>query len=237
MTFSSNRIGFLTFLITFQLSFSQSDLGTWNIFNFNAKFDKKWSSFAEAQLRSLSFYDQFHYYEYKVGINYAAANNFVATTGIGSYNTFDEGGNFIRPMQNQEVRTWLQFGIKTPIERLIFDNRLRFEQRFTSNGYRNRYRLRIGATMPINNKKIVRKTLSAIAWNEIFFTNREPYFERNRLFVGLGYEFEDFSVQSGYIRQFDYRINDETGRSFFNFVILYHVDFSKEKQFQSSTVD
>ena len=128
-------------------------------------------------------------------------------------------------------------GIKTPIDRIIFDNRFRFEQRFTSNGYRNRYRLRLGATVPLNKPKIIEKTLSFMAWNEIFFTNREPYFERNRLFVGLAYEFEDFSVQSGYIRQFDYRINDETGRSFFNFAILYHVDFSKDKQFQPSNAD
>lgn len=31
---------------------------------------EKWSGFAEAQLRSLKFYEHYHYYEYKFAINY-----------------------------------------------------------------------------------------------------------------------------------------------------------------------
>lgn len=233
-----NNYLFLVFVvIAVDFSVAQEHLGSWNVLNFNARINKKWSAFAETQLRSLSFYNEFHYYEYKIGANYALTNNFVTTSGIGSYNTFSEGGNFKTPLKNAEIRTWLQLSIKTPIENLIFENRFRFEQRFTSNGYRNRYRIRLGATLPLNTKKIVPKTLSLIAWNEIFFTNNEPYFERNRFFIGLGYEFETFSIQTGYIRQFDYKINDETGRSFLNIAVLYHIDFNKNKQFQHSNTD
>ena len=216
---------------------SQNGTGTWNVVNFNVKIDKKWSAFAESQLRSLSVFDNFHYYEYKAGGSYALRDNFVVNAGVGSYNTFAEGGNFSLPMQNRELRTWQQFSVKTPIDRVVFENRFRYEQRFTSNGYRNRYRFRVGATVPLNAKKVAPRTLSAIAWNELFFTNREPYFERNRLFVGLGYEFTDFSIQTGYIKQFDYKINDETGRTFVNFAILYHIDLSKNKQFEPTNID
>ena len=45
------------------------DLGSWNILNIKYNHTEKLSLFAEAQLRSLKFYSDFHYYEYKGGIN------------------------------------------------------------------------------------------------------------------------------------------------------------------------
>ena len=47
--------------------FSQNELGSWNTTNFNFKLNDKWQVFAETQLRSLKFYDNFHYYEFKAG--------------------------------------------------------------------------------------------------------------------------------------------------------------------------
>ena len=53
------------------------------------------------------------------------------------------------------------------------------------------------------------------ASNEIFFTGKEPYFERNRLLVSLGYKLsKQLALQIGYLHQFDYKINDETGCDF-----------------------
>jgi len=211
--------------------FAQNNLGTWNVTNVNFKVNEKWNVFAEAQLRSLSFYNQFHYYEYKGGFTYKIKANFSATAGVGSYNTFSEGGNFEQPMQNKEIRTWVQINMKNPLAWMSFEHRYRAEQRFTSNGYRNRFRYRLSATVPLNSKKIAPKTVYAQIWNEIFFTNREPFFERNRLFIGGGYEFsKDFALQMGYIYQFDYKINDETGRDFLNISLLYNFDLSKTKQ-------
>ncbi len=70
-----------TVLITLVLfvsesSFSQSvGLGSWNIINVKSDINKRWSVFAEAQLRSLKFYDHFHYHEYKAGLNFKAQPN------------------------------------------------------------------------------------------------------------------------------------------------------------------
>jgi hypothetical protein len=210
---------------------AQNDLGSWNTTNVNLKLNQKWNIFAEAQLRSLSFYDQFHYYEYKGGFTHKIDSNFSITSGIGSYNTYSEGGNFQKPTQNEEIRTWVQINMKNPLEFVSFEHRYRAEQRFTSNGYRNRFRYRLSATVPLNNKKIGPKTIYALGWNELFFTDDEPFFERNRLFVGGGYEFsKNVAMQMGYIHQFDYKINDETGRDFLNVSFLYHFDLTKNKQ-------
>ncbi len=220
---------FLLFIVTRLLA--QNDLGTWNVTNINLKVNQKWNVFTEAQLRSLSFYDQFHYYEYKTGFTYKMTPNFSATTGIGSYNTFSEGGNFKLPMQNKEIRTWVQINMKNPLELLTFEHRYRAEQRFTTSGYRNRFRYRLSAIVPLNNKKIEPKTVYALIWNEIFFTDKEPFFERNRFFIGGGYEFsKNVAFQLGYIHQFDYKINDETGRDFLNLSLLYNFDLTKTKQ-------
>lgn len=54
------------FIFSVNSIFSQKfDLGSWNILNLKYTINEKWSAFGEAQLRSLKFYNNFHYYEYK----------------------------------------------------------------------------------------------------------------------------------------------------------------------------
>ena len=221
-----------TILLLFFLTtpiIAQNNFGSWNVVNFTVKINPKWNAFAETQVRSLSFYNEFHYYEFKVGATYKLNSNFSLTSGIGSYNTFSEGGNFELPAQNKETRTWFQVNMKNSFGPVTFDHRYRAEQRFTSNGYRNRFRYRLGATIPLNDKKIKPKTFYLSLWNEIFFKDNEPFFERNRFFVGCGYEFSDLiAIQTGYIHQFDYKINDEIGRDFLNIAILYNFNLHRE---------
>ncbi|MEN9415298.1 MAG: hypothetical protein RLZ62_1602 [Bacteroidota bacterium] len=53
------------------------------------------------------------------------------------------------------------------------------------------------------------------ASDELFFTNRAPYFERNRFILLIGRQFSRrLTAHLGYVHQFDYRINDETGSDF-----------------------
>ncbi|WP_395075447.1 DUF2490 domain-containing protein [Flavobacterium sp.] len=234
-----NFIIVILFLLTIFTN-AQSNLGSWNIINVNMKVNSKWNFFTEAQLRSLSFYTEYHYYEVKAGATYKIANDFSATSGFGSYNTFSEGGDFREPIRNKEVRSWLQINLKNQLRFFTLEHRYRGEQRFTSNGYKNRFRYRLGGTLPINKKKIESKTFYISVWNELFFTNSEPFFERNRLFLGCGYEAnKNLAIQTGYIYQFDYKINDETGRDFLNIALLYNFDLSKkdEKEFIPTTSD
>ena len=80
-------------------------------------------------------------------------------------------------------------------------------------------------------KDFVPKTFYATVWNEIFVTNLPAYFERNRFFIGGEYELnEHVSFQSGYVHQFDYKINDETGRDFFQISVLLNFNLKKDKQ-------
>lgn len=210
------------FLITIGLCLSMNrlsaqtiDLGSWNILNVKYNLDEKLSFFGEAQLRSLKFYSNFHYYEYKGGINYKVHKNVKLTLGVGSYQTYKEGGDFVLPKNNDEFRLWPQVILFQSIGKFKIEQRYRAELRFTSNGYRNRFRYRLGISYPFGNEQNEYKPFQVSASNEMFFTDKEPYFERNRMLLAFNYKpSKATTIQIGYLHQFDYKINDETGRDF-----------------------
>ena len=57
------------------MSGQYAGMGSWNILNVKYSLDEKWNLFGEAQVRSLKFYDDFHYYEYKGGVEFKAYNS------------------------------------------------------------------------------------------------------------------------------------------------------------------
>lgn len=217
-------------------SFGQNfDLGSWNILNLKYNVNSKWSVFSEVQLRSLNFYNDFHYYEYKSGVNFKAQKNLTLTIGAGSYQTYKQGGNFVLPKNNAEFRIWPQIILFQSIGKLKIEQRYRAEFRFTSNGYRNRFRYRVGVSYPFGKERNEYKPFQVSASNEIFFTDKEPYFERNRALLAFNYKpSKTTTIQIGYLHQFDYKINDETGRDFFQ--IGFFIEFSR-KASQNITID
>lgn len=232
----------ILFLTTITLCFSMNtlsaqtfDLGSWNILNLKYNHNEKLSFFGEAQLRSLKFYNNFHYYEYKGGINYKVHKNVRLTLGAGSYQTYKEGGNFVLPKNNDEFRLWPQVVLFQSVGNLKIEQRYRAELRWTSNGYRNRFRYRLGVSYPFGKERNEYKPFQVSASNEIFFTDKEPYFERNRMLLAFNYKpTTATTIQIGYLHQFDYKINDEIGRDFFQ--IGYFIELSR-KTSQNTAID
>lgn len=178
-------------------------------------------------MRSLRFYDNFHYHEAKAGVTVKVNPKFNLSLAGGKYDTYGEGDNFVRPKNNAEFRIWPQIVFLQSIGRFEIEHRYRVEGRFTNNGYRNRYRFRLGAYYPFGNEKKGFKPFQVGVSNEVFFTNREPYYERNRLLTAFTYNLsKNSSVQLGYLYQFDYKINDETGTNFF--VIGYSTSLKRK---------
>ena len=213
------------------------DLGSWNILNLKYNVNSKWSVFGEAQLRSLKFYDNFHYYEYKGGVNYKVHKNANLSLGAGSYQTYKEGGNFVLPKNNGEFRIWPQIIIFQSLGKLKIEQRYRAELRFTSNGYRNRFRYRLGLSYPFGKEKNNYKPYQITASNELFFTDKEPYFERNRMLFAFNYKpSKSTTLQVGYLHQFDYKINDETGRDFLQIGYFFEL-FRKQSSNSNYEID
>lgn len=217
----------IIFLWTNRTTAQTTDLGSWNILNLKYNYTDNLSFFGEAQLRSLKYYSDFHYYEYKGGIDYKVHKNVKLTLGAGSYQTYKEGGDFVLPKNNDEFRLWPQLIFSQSIGKLKIEQRYRAEFRFTSNGYRNRFRYRLGVSYPFGKEKNEFTPFQINVSNELFFTNKEPYFERNRLLFAFNYKpLKSTTLQIGYLYQFDYKINDETGREFF--VIGFYYDIFRK---------
>ena len=211
------------------------DLGSWNIINLKYNANNNWSVFGEAQLRSLKFFNNFHYYEYKVGVNYRAHKNLTLAVGAGSYQTYKEGGDFVLPKNNDEFRIWPQVLVFQSIGKVKIEQRYRTEFRFTSNGYRNRFRYRLGLSYPFGEESNDYKPFQISVSNELFFTDKEPYFERNRLLFAFNYKpAKATTLQIGYLHQFDYKINDETGRDFLQ--VGYFIEIFR-KQSTNNTIN
>lgn len=210
------------------------DLGSWNILNLKHSLNKQWSLTAEGQLRSLKFYNNFHYYEVTGTVSYQPTSFFRWTLGGGSYQTYGEGGNFVRPKNQEEWRLWPQVTLLQPLRKVNLEHRYRWELRFTDKGYRNRYRYRFGMSVPVGHSQKDYRPLQLIGSSEIFFTDNEPYFERIRVIAGVNYRFSrTTSVITGYLYQFDYKLTDETGRDFL--IVGFYYEFIRNSSGSSHT--
>ncbi|MBS1920835.1 MAG: DUF2490 domain-containing protein [Bacteroidetes bacterium] len=222
-------IVFILLIVASLISFSQQyDFGSWNVITTKLKLSSKWGLFHELQLRSLSFYRHHYYYEAKVGASYSLNKNFSFLLGVGKYMTYSDGGNFEQPVTANESRLWEQVTMNQSLLRVNIEHRYRMEQRWFKNGYRNRFRYRLSSTAPLNHKKIVPETFYVTVFDEIFLNNETPYFERNRFFAGIGYQIsKQFSVQPGFLRQYDYKNNTGFGKNYF--LLLFSIDIDAEK--------
>lgn len=220
------KLSFLFISLPYILQSQNEFLGTWNILNVRYALNPKVSFFGEAQVRSLNIYHHFHYYEIKGGIQKQMTPQLNIGIAAGTYQTYKEGGNFETPKNNDEFRLWPQIILSQQISKLKIEHRYRAEFRFTTNGFRNRFRYRLGFSYPIVQKNSL--NTSIYLNNEIFFTDNEPYFERNRIAFGIQHMISKKSTfLIGYLHQFDYKINDETGRDFVQ--IGYFLNLSNPK--------
>lgn len=213
-------IVFVLLFTTSQTNAQSHYFGSWNVGNAEYFFDKKISAWTEAQLRSQQFYNDFFYHEIKCGIKYQINKSLGVLIGTGQYATYSNGSNFKTPVIH-EFRLWEQFTLINNIERLKLEHRYRIEQRWRNDEYRNRFRYRINPIFPINKSKVENHTLFATIYDEIFLTNKDTYFERNRFFAGVGYQCSTrLSVQAGWLRQFDYSATASTTKDFLQTTIF-----------------
>lgn len=180
-------------------------LGTWNVLTGRFNYNSKWIAFIELQLRSQQTFDHFNYHEVKGGIGYAISPSLSALVGTGRYITYQVDDNFKTPFIVSENRIWQQLIWNQSLQQFRIEHRLRAEQRYTSNGYRNRFRYRISAIVPLNNNTITNKTFFVNTSNEFHLNNEGVFFEQNRFYLGGGYNFNDqLSIQMGWIYRSDF---------------------------------
>ena len=224
--------GCLLFLFTtHSVSGQTHKLGAWNIVNYKLNLTRQWGLFAETQLRSQLFYDNFSYYEIKGGASYNFKKNLSTAVGLGRFITYTDGSNFKMPYVNKESRIWEQLALNSHIDRVKLENRVRLEQRWTTNlGYRNRLKYRFNTVVPLNNKKIIPGTFYVSGWDEVYLTNSDPHYEQNRIYGGVGYEISPkLTVQSGFLHQVNYKVDDtHAGKNYIQLSFLIETSAHSE---------
>ncbi|MCB2408773.1 DUF2490 domain-containing protein [Hymenobacter lucidus] len=169
--------------------------------------EKKWGAYVEVQARSNGLFKQYFYNELKGGLSYDLDKNFTLLLGGGRYSTFDEPGPVAL-----EKRLWQQLVLSQYMSRLKIEHRYRVEQRWfsypgpgDSTAFRQRLRYRLNAFVPLNHQTVTDHTVFLSVYDEIFLNPRGPVLERNRVYAGLGYQFnKHLSMQLGWVRQANY---------------------------------
>jgi hypothetical protein len=216
-----------TLLITCSLSAQAQDskVGTWGIATVVLPGDSlhKWGGYSEFQIRTNGPISQFQYYEAKAGVSYDLDKNFIALLGTGTYHTYDYTDVNAGPVTN-EFRLWEQMTVNQFLYRIKFEHRYRIEQRWVNGDYRNRFRYRLNMFIPLNNTKIIAKTWFLSVFDEVFFNNKAPNFERNRVSAALGYQFnKKWIAQAGWINQRNYTTTLSSGKNNIMLMLMYRI--------------
>jgi hypothetical protein len=192
-------------------------LGTWNVLDLRKKINDKVILQFEGQVRSLEFYNKFHYHELNFTVNVKQRDNLVFSGLLGKHNTYTEGGDFKSPIVTDEIRLSLQASTSQKFNKFILDNRYRIEERYFFNTKQFATRARVKIALSYN-------IISSLKWqvsNEFFLAlgNTNSTFEKNRFAIGFAKSYlKRYETQINYLNQKDNRISDESGSRFFQII-------------------
>lgn len=200
----------LFFILPFGgLSQQSKYLGSYNSVYVEVPVSKRWSLFNENELRSTRVFNRYYYDEIKAGVNYKYNDRITFTTALGMYNTFNGGPEFDSMEKKTDYRLWQQLNYKHGFYSAVVDHRVRVEELINKN-FQPTFRYRLQPKFPINKQSLDAGVLFATAFDEVFVRFHSPLLRRNRIFGGLGYYFtKKISVQSGILRQTDYKTGAE----------------------------
>ncbi|RTY99524.1 DUF2490 domain-containing protein, partial [Flavobacterium bomense] len=101
-------------------------------------------------------------------------------------------------------------------------HRYRFEQRFLEDDFKMRARYFLSLNIPINKKEMDKNTIYASAYNEIFINTEGNYFDRDRIYGGLGYCFsKSLKMELGVMSQ----IQQNSSRTQFQIMFFNSLPF------------
>jgi len=200
--------GFLIFLFglsCFNGLAQSSDLGNWLIYFGNKQIDKKWNWHHEAQYRNYNALGDLEQLLLRTGIGYnLSENNNNVLLGYG----FIHSQNYLPETEGKvnidEHRIFQQFITRQSFGRVNLQHRYRFEQRWIEGqDFRLRFRYFLALNIALTKPEMTDGAFYFSSYNEIFLNNDSPVFDRNRLYVGLGFRLSNLArFEMGYMNQF-----------------------------------
>lgn len=198
----------------------KSEVGNWFMYFGNKKINQKFNWHHEVQYRNFNFIGDTEQLLLRTGLGYnLTENNNNLLFGYGYIYSEPYLPSSDQKISINEHRIYQQFITKQTIGRFNFQHRYRFEQRFFENDFRMRLRYFVNFNVPLNKKTMENKTVYLSSYNEIFINTEQNYFDRNRVYVGLGYRLSPmFKFEAGIMNQ---TLNNNS-RNQFNLVTFFN---------------
>lgn len=182
----------------------KTDTGNWFLYFGNQKINNRWNWHNEVQYRNYNFAGDLEQLLLRTGIGYnLTENNNNVLLGYAYVHSEPYITGTDEKSSTNEHRIFQQFITKEKFGRVNIQHRYRFEQRFIEEDFKMRARYFLSLNVPINKKEMEKNAVYASAYNEIFINTEPNYFDRDRIYGGLGYCFnKNFKVEAGVMTQF-----------------------------------
>ena len=214
------------FILGSLIGFSQQDNGNWLMYFGTNKISEKFSIHSELQYRNHTINPtNIEQLLLRTGLNYHFKPNASATFGYAHI------GNHVyesvrKSPETEEHRIWQQLLTTNNIGRVKFEHRYRLEERFAETDFKIRFRYRLMLFVPLNRPKIETGTMYLGVYDEIFINDKATFFDRNRLYGGLGYQHADnIHFQVGVLRQ----ETQTASKTFLQFGLIFNTDLRTKK--------
>ncbi|MBB6461941.1 DUF2490 domain-containing protein [Flammeovirga kamogawensis] len=206
------------------------DMGQWGAVYGKARFSDRLGYYAEHHARfndsgeGLEIYKSYN----RMGLNYFVNNNFDIVVGpavIGKFNQENEFGKSTL----MEYRIWHQYVYHHYSGRVKFYHQVRIEHVWADKGthykYRNRYRYKAYAYIPINKRHVEPGAFYVVPSVEIFMHDNSTHsLEDFRVYNAIGYKFnETTSFTAGHM----WTWNNEQTSNVFRFSLYIDLDLRK----------
>ncbi len=205
---------------------AQTDTGNWLMYFGTNTVSEKFSIHTEAQYRNHTISPtNIEQLLLRTGLNYHFKPNASATFGYAHIGNYEYDSERKSP-EVEEHRIWQQFLTTNTIGRVKLEHRYRLEERFVEDDFKMRFRYRLMVFVPLNRPIIEAGTLYLGIYDELFINDKRNFFDRNRLYGGLGYQYaNNMHFQVGLLRQ----EVQTTAKTFLQFGLIFNTDLRNTK--------
>jgi hypothetical protein len=185
------------------LTAQPSNTGNWFIYFGNKKINNRWNWHHEAQYRNFNFVGDTEQLLLRTGLGYnLTENNNNVLLGYAFVYSEPYLNDTDAKTSLKEHRIYQQLISKKAFGRVLIQHRYRFEQRFMEKDFKLRLRYFLSLNIPLNQPQILDKTFYLSAYNEVFINTGSTFFDRNRLYGGLGYRLSKSTrIEAGIMNQ------------------------------------
>ncbi len=178
----------LLLLSSLPLRSQDTDLGNWFAYLGSYRVAPRWSIWLEGQHRNYNFVGDLEQAFVRTALLYdlPAANSQLGM-GYGFFRTANYLTGTDTKIYSDENRFYQQFITRQRFGRTYLMHRYRLEERFVHAGFRARFRYMVWAQLCLNKPEMTKGTVYLSTYNELFVNAKAPVFDRDRVYVGIGY--------------------------------------------------